>query len=47
LVFAAKADLVLVLVEEGVTQLSELDRCLDTFSSHQIAGVRLVLCAPR
>src|SRR5262249_49763588 len=47
LVFAAKADLVLVLVEEGVTQLSELDRCLDTFSSHQIADVRLVLCAPR
>jgi Mrp family chromosome partitioning ATPase len=46
LVFAAKADLVLVLVEEGVTHLSELDRCLDTFSSHQIAEVRLVLCAP-
>ncbi|HEY1384572.1 MAG TPA: hypothetical protein VGF43_13200 [Dongiaceae bacterium] len=46
LIFAAKADLVLVLVEEGVTHLSELDRCLDTFSSHQIADVRLVLCAP-
>lgn len=47
LVFAAKADVVLVLVEEGVTQISELDRCLDTFSSHQVTNVRLVLCAPR
>jgi Mrp family chromosome partitioning ATPase len=47
LVCAAKADLVLVLVEGGVTPVDELDRCLDVFRGHQISGIRLVLCEPR
>ena len=47
LVSAAKADLILVLVEEGVTPVDELDRCLEVFRSHQILGIRLVLCEPR
>jgi polysaccharide biosynthesis transport protein len=46
LVCAAKADLILMLVEEGVTLVDELDRCLDVFRGHQISGVRLVLCEP-
>jgi Mrp family chromosome partitioning ATPase len=46
LVAAAKADLILVLVEEGVTPVDELDRCLDVFRSHQISSIRLVLCEP-
>ncbi len=47
LMCAAKADLVLVLVEGGVTPVDELDRCLDVFRGHQISGIRLVLCEPR
>jgi hypothetical protein len=44
LVCAAKADLILVLVEEGLTPVNELDRCLEVFRSHQITGYRVVLC---
>lgn len=47
LVCAAKADLILVLVEEGVTPVDELDRSLEVFRGHQISSVRLVLCEPR
>jgi Mrp family chromosome partitioning ATPase len=47
LVAAAKADMILMLVEEGVTPVDELDRCLDVFRGHQISNVRLVLCEPR
>jgi len=47
LVCAARADLVLMLVEEGVTPVDELDRSLDVFRGHQISGPRLVLCEPR
>ena len=42
LVCAAKADLILMLVEEGVTPVDELDRSLDVFRGHQISGLRLV-----
>jgi Mrp family chromosome partitioning ATPase len=47
LVCAARADLVLMLVEEGVTPVDELDRSLDVFRGHQITNLRLVLCEPR
>jgi Mrp family chromosome partitioning ATPase len=47
LAFATKADLVVLMVEEGVTQVDELDRSLDVFRNHQITNIRLVLCAPR
>ena len=47
LVAAAKADLILLLVEEGVTPVDELDRCLSVFRGHQISNIRLVLCEPR
>ena len=42
--FAAAADLVLLLVEEAVTPVSDLDRSLEVFGNHQISNVRLVLC---
>lgn len=47
LLFAAVADLVLLLAEEGVTFVGDLDRCFDVFRGHQIGNVRLMLCAPR
>lgn len=40
------ADLVLLLVEEGVTLLDEIDRCRKVFRDHQISNVRLVLSTP-
>ncbi len=46
LLFAGKADLVLLLVEEGVTLVEDLDRSMEVFRGHQIPNVRLVLSAP-
>jgi hypothetical protein len=36
-----------MLVDEGGTQLTELERCMSIFRDHQIANVRIVLSAPR
>lgn len=44
--FASWADLVLLLVEEGVTLVEEVDRALKVFRDHQIGQVRLMLCEP-
>lgn len=45
LLCAGGADLVLLIVEEGVTLADELERCKKVFRHHQIANVRLVLSA--
>jgi septum formation inhibitor-activating ATPase MinD len=45
--FAAKADLVLLMADEGVTLVNDLDRCREMFRNHQISNVRLVLCDAR
>jgi Mrp family chromosome partitioning ATPase len=40
------ADLILLLIEEGVTLMDELDRCKKVFRDHQISNVQLMLSTP-
>lgn len=44
LVCAARTDLILILVQEGLTPVNDLDRCLEVLQSRQITSFRLVLC---
>jgi Mrp family chromosome partitioning ATPase len=43
---AGDADLILLLIDEGVTSSEELERCKKVFRDYQIANVRLVLSTP-
>ena len=45
--FTSRADMVLMLVDEGGTPVDELNRCLEVFRSHQVNNVRLILSVPR
>jgi Mrp family chromosome partitioning ATPase len=45
--FTRRADMVLMLVEEGATPLDDLNRCAGVFRDHQIGKIRLVLSVPR
>lgn len=45
LLCASSADLILLLIDEGVTPLDELERCKKVFRDYQISNVRLVLSA--
>ena len=47
LLLTSEADLILLLVEESETPLSELERCVGVFRDHQVGNVRIVLAAPR
>jgi hypothetical protein len=40
------ADLILLLIDEGVTPVEELERCKKVFRDYQISNVRLVLSTP-
>lgn len=44
--FAASADVVLLLVEEGRTGLSDLTKCRAVLEAHRAQNVRVVLCSP-
>ncbi len=43
LVFAGKADLTLLLVEEGGTPVTDLERCMEVYRNHEITNVRLIM----
>jgi hypothetical protein len=47
LVFTGQADLILMMVDEGETQLREMEQCMSVFRDHQISDVRIVLSTPR
>ena len=45
--FARQADMVLVLVDEGVTPVDVLNRCTTVFRDHQVPNVRLIVSVPQ
>jgi len=45
--FAASADAIILLVEEGRTNMDDLAQCRMVLDGHQIENVRVVLCATR
>ena len=45
--FAASADLVLLIVEEGRTGLDDLARCRSLLDEYQVENVRVVLCTAK